>query len=51
MNFDDKECQILTIRDITAQHTLKEVQDENQVMHLMTSSVSHDLITPIKCII
>ena len=50
MVFNEKECQILTIRDVSAQHNLMEVKRENQLLNLVTSSVSHELITPIKCI-
>ena len=50
MLFDDKECQILTIRDTSANFKLKKATEKNNLMNLLTSSVSHDLITPTKCI-
>ena len=51
MRYNDKECQVLTIRDITTQRRLEKVQEQNEMLHLVTSSVSHDLMTPIQCII
>ena len=51
MFVDDKECQVLTIRDITAQDNLRLAEEKNSLLNLMTSSISHELITPIRCVI
>jgi signal transduction histidine kinase len=51
MLFNDKECQILTLRDTSADENLKHAKKQNELLHLLTSSVSHELITPIKCMI
>ena len=51
MRFNDMECLILTIRDISAQQNLERAEQKNNLLHLLTSSVSHELMTPIKCII
>jgi signal transduction histidine kinase len=48
--FNDQECNIVKIRDITASEKLKKVKDQNKLMGLMTASVSHEFLTPLKCI-
>lgn len=49
--FNDKEQQILTVRDISTQLNLEKEERKNERLHLMTSSASHELLTPIRCII
>jgi len=48
--YNNRECKILNIRDVTALKKLAKAEDENKVMQLLTASVSHELITPLKCI-
>lgn len=48
--FNDKECFILTMRDVTAIRDLEESEKKNFFVNLVTSSVSHELMTPLKCI-
>jgi hypothetical protein len=48
--FNEKDCQILRLRDITANKKLQKVQTENKMLSLLTASVSHELLNPIKCI-
>lgn len=50
MIFQDQECKILRIRDVTANKQLEKVQGENKMLSMLQASVSHELITPIKCI-
>ena len=51
MLYNDKDCQVLTIRDISAQENLEIAEEKNNLLHLLTSSVSHELMTPIRCMI
>ena len=48
--YNNKECRILNIRDVTALKKLAIAEEDNKVMSLVTASVSHELITPLKCI-
>jgi signal transduction histidine kinase len=48
--FNDEECSIIMIRDITALKRLTKVENKNKATSLMTASVSHELLTPLKCI-
>ena len=41
----------MTIRDISAQENLEIAEEKNKLLNLMTSSISHELMTPIRCII
>ena len=40
----------MKIRDITAFKKLLKADNKNRVTSLMTASVSHELLTPLKCI-
>jgi signal transduction histidine kinase len=48
--FNNEECRILRIRDITANKKLQKAQRENKMLSFLQTSVSHELVTPIKCI-
>lgn len=48
--FNNEECRILRIRDITAHKQLEKAQNENKMLSFLQASVSHELLTPIKCI-
>lgn len=50
MIFNEEECIILMIRDITAFKKLNKAENKNRVTGLLTASVSHELLTPLKCI-
>lgn len=41
---------MLEIRDVTAFRKLIKVENENRITSLLTASVSHELLTPLKCI-
>jgi hypothetical protein len=42
---------VLTIRDISEINNYAKVSAENKMLSLLTSSVTHEMITPLKCII
>ncbi len=42
---------MLTIRDLTAQLKLEQAEQKSSLLSLLTSSVSHELITPIRCMV
>jgi len=41
---------VFKCRDITEVSKFEKLSIENKMLNLMTSSVSHELITPLKCI-
>jgi hypothetical protein len=49
--YNSKQCQVLTVRDITEIDKLAKLSAENKMLGLLNSSVSHEMITPLKCII
>lgn len=51
MIFNEKQCCVLTCRDISKISENANLKAENKMLGLMSSSVSHEMITPIKCII
>lgn len=50
MIFNNQQCFVLTCRDICQINENAKLAAENQMLALMSSSVSHEIITPIKCI-
>jgi len=42
---------VLTIRDISEINNFARVSAENKMLSLLTSSVTHEMITPLKCVI
>jgi K+-sensing histidine kinase KdpD len=50
MFFNNEECKVIRIRDITVHKQLQKAQSENKMLSFLQASVSHELVTPIKCI-
>lgn len=42
---------MLTIRDISEINNFAKVSAQNKMLSLLTSSVTHEMITPLKCVI
>lgn len=49
--YNNKQCQVLTIKDVSEAQDLKKVQQKNTLLNLLTSTMSHELLTPISCMI
>ena len=49
--FNNKQCKVLTIRDITEIKRFAKVSADNKMLSLLNSSVTHEMITPLKCVI
>lgn len=49
--FDQKECQMVTIRDMTDIHRLSETSRENQITKMLAATVTHEMMTPLNCIV
>lgn len=49
--FKSKQCYVLTMRDITMWKNNAKLSEKNKVLNLMSSSVSHEMLTPLKCIV
>lgn len=45
------ECEIMTFRDTTVQVELRTVQEQSRTTNLLVSSVTHELLTPLRCIV
>jgi hypothetical protein len=46
-----KDCFLVECRDITERKKTKEISAEYKLLNFMTISVSHEMITPLKCMI
>lgn len=49
LNFNDIVCEVMTFRDITSQIELREAKEQNKMTELMISNVTHEYLTPIRC--
>ena len=49
--YNSKQCIVLTLRDISDINNYVKVSAENKMLSLLTSSVTHEMITPLKCVI
>ena len=49
--FNNQVCKLLQFRDISDISNLARVSAENKMLSLLTSSVTHEMLTPLKCII
>ena len=49
--FEDKECQIINITDLTAYTKLKKEEDTNRLLKTLNTSVHHEMVTPVKTMI
>ena len=51
LTFNMKDCFLVECRDITERIKTKEISSEYKLLNFMTTSVSHEMITPLKCMI
>lgn len=49
--YNGKECFVVKIRDISEIREKAKLSAENKMLSLMASSVSHEMITPMRCIV
>ena len=49
--FKGKQCQMLTIRDVSKLLSVEKIESENKFFNTLTSTVSHEMMTPLNCII
>ena len=49
--FNKEECKVATFRDITKARQLVKVKKHNELLHMLSSSVTHEMVTPLKAMI
>ena len=49
--FNNEECNVITFRDITEVKKAAKIQAANKLLGMLTSSVTHEMVTPLKCMI
>jgi nitrogen-specific signal transduction histidine kinase len=49
--YQSKQSVVLTIRDISKIDEIAKLQAENKMVNMYTSSITHEMLTPLKCII
>lgn len=49
--FNDAECKVATFRDVTERRKYAKTEEANKLLHLLTSSVTHEMVTPLKCMV
>ena len=51
ITFNNKDCSILTINDLTKSRKSEMLETRNNMLNLLTANVSHEMTTPLSCII
>jgi len=51
LTFNNKDCSILTINDLTKQRKAEMLETQNNMLNLLTANVTHEMTTPLSCII
>jgi len=49
--FNTEECKVATFRDLTEQLKLVKIQEDNRLLQMLTQSVTHEMVTPLKCVV
>lgn len=49
--FKNEECKVATFRDVTELKKIAKIEADNKLLQLLTSSVTHEMVTPLKCIV
>lgn len=49
--FNQEECKVATFRDVTDKSKLAKIEADNKLLHMLTSSVTHEMVTPLKCMV
>ena len=49
--FNNKECFILNVSDLTSLKQVSTLKSENNLLSLLAANVSHEMMTPLNCII
>lgn len=42
---------VATFRDITGLKKLAKIQADNKLLNMLTQSVTHEMVTPLKCMV
>ena len=50
MIFNNKQCVVLSCRDISKMRVNAKLSAENKMLTMMSSSISHELLNPLRCI-
>ena len=51
ITYEQQEFRVATFHDVTERKKIVEVESNNRIVSLLSSSVSHEMVTPLKCII
>lgn len=51
LTYQNTDATLVTMRDITEVRKFSKISENNKVLTLLTSSVTHEMITPLKCIV
>jgi hypothetical protein len=49
--FNNRECEVLTFKDVSYVMKLLQLSSQLNLVKLMTASITHELVTPLRCII
>lgn len=48
--YDNRECYMMNLRDLTQHYKLQRVMQEKKNISLLNSTVTHEMMTPLNCV-
>lgn len=51
MIFNNEQCQVVTFKDVSAIKEISKLSADNKMLNLLSSQISHEMLTPLRCII
>lgn len=51
MIFNNKQCKVVTLRDISSLNEVAKLSADNKMLNLISSQISHEMLTPLRAII
>jgi K+-sensing histidine kinase KdpD len=49
--FNQEECKVATFIDVTEIQKFAKIEADNKLLQMLTSSVTHEMVTPLKCMV
>ena len=49
--FNNRQCCVVTFKDVSAIREVAKLSADNRMLNLLSSQISHEMLTPLRCII
>ena len=51
ITFGEKQCKMVSIRDLTTLYQLRLTKNKNQMLEMLNSTLSHEMMQPLSCVV